>query len=33
MGLTGLEALRFEGPEAVYPDFDPLSIYQEALDD
>lgn len=32
-GLTGLEQLRFPGPEAVYPDFDPLAIYQEALVD
>lgn len=33
MGLTGLEQLRFPGPEAVYPDFDPLAIYEEALGD
>lgn len=27
------EHLRFQGPEAAYPDFNPLAIYEEALDD
>jgi hypothetical protein len=27
------EHLRFPGPEAVYPDFNPLGVYEEALDD
>jgi hypothetical protein len=32
MGLTGLEQLVFESPEAVYPDFDPVGVFDSELD-
>lgn len=32
MGLTGLEKLVFPGPEAVYPDFDPVGTFESELD-
>lgn len=32
MGLTGLDQVLFPGPEAVYPDFDPVGVFDSELD-